>query len=42
MGRLLVTVKWAHVYETELAYVLGVLTKEDSGDDARDTSTGAN
>jgi thymidylate synthase len=30
-GRLLMTVKSAHVYETEFAYVRGVLAEEDSG-----------
>jgi thymidylate synthase len=31
MGRLLMTVKSAHVYETEFAYVRGVLDSHDSG-----------
>jgi hypothetical protein len=30
-GRLLMIVKSAHVYETELAYVLGVLAENEGG-----------
>jgi thymidylate synthase len=30
-GRLLMTVKSAHVYETEFAYVRGILTEKESG-----------